>query len=75
MMVNYLDHYLDYQVWQKVTLTEGITAAQRRTMESIGRKIVAVLTGGCGGLPGDWVTVCYEGGFVMGISPDGKGSS
>ena len=74
-MGNYLNHYLDYQVWQKVTLTEGITAAQRRKMESINRKIVSVLTGGIGGLPSDFVTVVYEGGFTMGIDAEGRGHS
>ena len=74
-MTEYRESFVDFQTFQKVTLMNGITTAQRRKMVSIGRKIQSVLTGGCGGLPKDWVTVCYEGGFVLGIDPEGRGSS
>ena len=67
--------FADYETWRKVTLMPGITDLQRRKMVSIGRKIEGVYTGGGLGLPRDWVTVCYVGGFVMGIDPDGRGSS
>tara|TARA_R110000751_G_scaffold29250_1_gene75474 strand:+ start:1459 stop:1707 length:249 start_codon:yes stop_codon:yes gene_type:complete len=70
-----LANFVDYETWRKVTLMPGITSAQHGKMVSINRKIEAVYTGGGGGLPRDWVTVCYVGGFVMGIDPDGRGSS
>ena len=78
--------YMDWASGDMVTLKtdKRLTAAQRKRIAELvdpghgmGRILdsIVVSDGGCLGLPTGWASVAFVGGYLMGISPEGRAHS